>query len=123
VGGAIHLRSSKDELEKRLCEDAEIQSHHARRICSHAGVEFSSRIEVRQPLEAILEAAEEADLLGIGNRGLGTLSAAVLGRLFHRVISVTRSPRPSCFTKTPLRDPLKPRIPVLGGGLKPVDSG
>jgi nucleotide-binding universal stress UspA family protein len=49
-------------------------------------------IETKPPLEAILAAAGEADLVVMGSRGRGALSGTPLGSLSQRVVTSTRTP-------------------------------
>jgi len=90
--GPIGLGVSLEEIERRLHADAEAQLDRGRRICEEAAVRVSTCVELRRPLEAILEAAREADLVVMGSRGRGALSGAMLGSLSQRVIGATRTP-------------------------------
>jgi nucleotide-binding universal stress UspA family protein len=75
-----------------LREDAEAQVERCRRVCEAAGVPVATRIELEAPARAIARAADDADLVVMGSRGLGALSGAALGSLSHRVIGATRKP-------------------------------
>jgi nucleotide-binding universal stress UspA family protein len=48
-------------------------------------------IEARPPLEAILDAAANVDLIVMGSRGRDALSGASLGSLAQRVITSTQT--------------------------------
>jgi nucleotide-binding universal stress UspA family protein len=89
---AARLGLRADELEHELREDAEAQLERCRRVCESAAVPVSVRVELEAPARAIAEAAEKADLVVIGSRGLGALGGAALGSLSHRVLGVTRKP-------------------------------
>ena len=47
---------------------------------------------MKPPVRAIADAAENADLVVVGSRGLGSFSGAALGSLSHRVIGETPKP-------------------------------
>ena len=61
-------------------------------ICEQAGVPATTRVVFQSPVEAIVEAAKDADLVVMGSRGRGALSGLVLGSLSHRVLGGTRTP-------------------------------
>ncbi len=90
--GAAQLGLGTRELESGLRADAQAQLLRCRRICEQAGVKVGTRIELKAPASAIAEAAEQADLVVLGSRGLGALSGAALGSLSHRVIGETDKP-------------------------------
>ena len=90
--GKRHLGMPPSVMEDTLREDAEAQLQAAIRICEHAGVRFTTQVEFHVPREAVVAAAERADLIVIGSRGLGAVSGAVLGSLSQRVIGATRTP-------------------------------
>ena len=79
-------------VERMLCEDAEGQLARCQRICEHAGVPYTMRIELKPPLEAIVEAASSADLVVMGSRGRGALEAGSLGSLSQRVVTAALIP-------------------------------
>jgi nucleotide-binding universal stress UspA family protein len=91
-GGATRLGLDPGKLEEDLRRDAVASLERCGRICEAGGVEYTSRIEMKQPARAIADAAEQADLIVMGSRGLGALSGAALGSLSHRVIGETRRP-------------------------------
>jgi nucleotide-binding universal stress UspA family protein len=91
-GGATRLGLDSVKLEERLRADAVAQLERCGRICEAAGVEHIGRVEMKTPARAIAEAAEKADLVVMGSRGLGAFSGAALGSLSHRVIGETRKP-------------------------------
>ena len=80
------------EAERALRDDAEAQVAHCRRICEQAGVPVTTRVVFQPPVEAIVEAARDADLVVMGSRGRGALTGLVLGSLSHRVLEGTRTP-------------------------------
>lgn len=89
---AVDLGLGPEEVERMLREEAAAQLERGARLCREAGVAFTTRVELRPPLTAIVEAAEEADLLVMGSRGLGALSGAVLGSLSQRAIAAVGKP-------------------------------
>lgn len=90
--GATRLGLDPAGLEAGLRRDAEAQLARCQRVCEQAGVAHASRIELASPARAIAEAAQEADLVVMGSRGLGALSGLALGSLSHRVLGETRTP-------------------------------
>jgi nucleotide-binding universal stress UspA family protein len=85
------LKSLTDQAEQLLREGAEAQLDRCRRICKRAEVPCSVAIEARPPLEAILAAAADVDLIVMGSRGRDALSGASLGSLAQRVITSTQT--------------------------------
>lgn len=83
---------SSEEMERNLRSEAAVQLAPCRRVCERGGVPVTERILVETALKAVTEAAEEADLVVMGSRGLGAISGAVLGSLSHRVLGETRKP-------------------------------
>jgi nucleotide-binding universal stress UspA family protein len=92
AAGATRLDLRSEAVERELCRDAEAQLAHCRPVCEAAGVPVTAHVEVAQPLRALARAAEEADLVVIGSRGLDAFSGAALGSLSQRVISEIRKP-------------------------------
>jgi nucleotide-binding universal stress UspA family protein len=85
-------RLAPEDLEEGLRRDAAAQLERCRRICEKAGVAVSTRIELQAPAHAIADAAELADLVVMGSRGLGAFSGEALGSLSRRVLGATRKP-------------------------------
>jgi nucleotide-binding universal stress UspA family protein len=85
-------RDVSAEVERALEEDAHAQLNYCRRICEQAGVPTTTRVVLKPPLEAIVEAAKDAELIVMGSRGRGALTGLVLGSLSHRVLGGTRTP-------------------------------
>jgi nucleotide-binding universal stress UspA family protein len=79
------------QTEQLLREGAEAQLGRCQRICKRAEVPYVVTIETRPPLEAILEAAKDADLVVMGSRGRDALTSASLGSLAQRVIASTQT--------------------------------
>ncbi|RIL08217.1 MAG: hypothetical protein DCC71_00240 [Proteobacteria bacterium] len=90
--GATRLGLDIGKMEETLRKDAIAQLERCGRICEAAGVPHVGRVEMKPPTRAIADAAEKADLVVMGSRGLGAFSGAVLGSLSHRVIGETRKP-------------------------------
>jgi nucleotide-binding universal stress UspA family protein len=90
--GATRLGLDVAEMERTLRDDAVRQLERCGRICESAGVPYTSRVAMEQPTRAIADAAEKADLVVMGSRGLGAFSGAALGSLSHRVIGGTGKP-------------------------------
>lgn len=87
-----HVDTLAAAVEKALRDDGQAQLARCQRICEEAGVPCTTRIEVKAPLEAILEAAPAADLIVIGSRGREALDARSLGSLAQRVVTAARTP-------------------------------
>lgn len=79
-------------IERALYEDAEAQLARCQRICEHAEVPCTIRIELKPPVEAIVESASGADLVIMGSRGRGALEAGSLGSLSQRVVTAAPTP-------------------------------
>jgi nucleotide-binding universal stress UspA family protein len=92
LAGAEILGMSLEQIQRQLRDEAEVQLEPCRRACEAAGVPATIRIVIEARSRAIAEAAEKADLLVIGSRGLGALSGAALGSLSHRLIGETEKP-------------------------------
>jgi nucleotide-binding universal stress UspA family protein len=92
LADAARLGLDIGQLEETLRKDAVRQIDRDGRVCESAGVRFTSRVALDQPVRAIAEAAEKADLVVMGSRGLGAFSGAALGSLSHRVIGETHKP-------------------------------
>jgi nucleotide-binding universal stress UspA family protein len=90
--GAPRLGVRPADVAAALHEDAEKHFARCRRICEAAGVPCSSHVEFRPPVDAIADAAREADLVVMGSRGMGAVSGAVLGSLSHRVLGSVKTP-------------------------------
>lgn len=87
----VKLDARLDEVEALLRENAAAELERCKRMCEQAKVPCATRIEVRPPLEAILDAATSADLVVMGSRGRGALATSSLGSLAQRVITGTRT--------------------------------
>jgi nucleotide-binding universal stress UspA family protein len=89
-GARFGVRAS--DVVAAIREDAEKHFARCRRICEAAKVACTSHVEFRSPLDAISEAAREADLVVLGSRGMGAVSGAVLGSLSQRVMGAVKIP-------------------------------
>ena len=85
------VKALTEETERLLREGAEAQLDRCRRMCEQAKVRCSAAIETRPPLEAILEAAGDVDLIVMGSRGRDALAGASLGSLAQRVTASTQT--------------------------------
>lgn len=95
IGGrlrAIGLGPTDADLTKALQDQATRHLAREQRICERAGVPCSTRVALESPLEAILEAAQHADLLVMGSRGAGASVGNVLGGLSSRVVGAVDKP-------------------------------
>ena len=90
--GGTRLGVDIGALEERMRKEAVLQLEHCGAVCEAAGVEYVGRVVMEPPVRAIAEAAEKADLVVMGSRGLGALAGAALGSLSHRVIGETKKP-------------------------------
>jgi nucleotide-binding universal stress UspA family protein len=90
--GPIGVGLRTTEIQQTLRHEAEAQLAACRRVCERAGVSVSDEIEVAPPVEAILRAARDADLVVMGTRGRGALSGAILGSVSQRVMAAARTP-------------------------------
>ena len=81
-----------DQVERALHDSAVSQLDRCRRYCDRSGIPCTVVIETRPPLEAILEAAAEVDLVVMGRRGRGARSSSSLGSHAQRVVTGTRTP-------------------------------
>ena len=90
--GATRLGLDIGKMEENLRIDALRQLERCGRICESAGVPYTSHVAMERPTRAIADAAEKADLVVMGSRGLGAFSGAALGSLSHRVIGETSKP-------------------------------
>jgi nucleotide-binding universal stress UspA family protein len=91
-GAGVRIDTLADQVESALHENAATQLDRCRRLCERAGVRCTVTIETRPPLEAILAGAEDVDLVVMGSRGRGALSASSLGSHAQRVVTGTRTP-------------------------------
>jgi nucleotide-binding universal stress UspA family protein len=90
--GATRLGVDIGAVEERLRRDAVRQLEYCGALCERAGVPYEGRVVMESPARAIADAAEKADLVVMGSRGLGAFAGAALGSLSHRVIGETRKP-------------------------------
>jgi nucleotide-binding universal stress UspA family protein len=90
--GALGVGARMAEIQQALQDEAEAQLAACRRVCERAGVAVSGGVELARPVEAILRAARDADLVVMGSRGRGALSGAILGSVSQRVIAGTETP-------------------------------
>ncbi len=89
---AVRLGLRPQEVGRALEADAQAQLARAERICREAEVPVTSEVAVRAPLDAVVGAAEEADLVVMGSRGLGAVATAFVGSLSQRVVARSRAP-------------------------------
>jgi len=90
--GATRLGVDIGVLEERLRRDGVRQLEHCGALCEKAGVPYEGRVVMEPPARAIAEAAEKADLVVLGRRGIGAFTGVVLGSVSHRVLGETRKP-------------------------------
>jgi nucleotide-binding universal stress UspA family protein len=90
--GAARFGIRASDVVAAIHEDAERHFARCRRICEAAKVVCTSHVEFRPPLDAIVDAAREADLVVMGSRGMGAVSGAVLGSLSQRVMGAVKTP-------------------------------
>lgn len=90
--GPIGVGLRTTEIQETLRREAETQLAACRRVCEGAGVPVSDEIEIASPVEAIVRAARDADLVVMGTRGRGSLSGAILGSVSQRVMASARIP-------------------------------
>jgi nucleotide-binding universal stress UspA family protein len=80
------------EMEAHLGQRAEAALERARAVCRDAGVDATSRVVFDSPARAVVRAADRADLVVMGSRGLGGLTGLVLGSLSQRVLTAAKTP-------------------------------
>lgn len=80
------------EVERALRDEADAQLRRPRAICEAAGVRYRVDVVFKLPVEAILEAATDADLVVLGSRGRGAVAGALFGSVSHRVIGASPVP-------------------------------
>ena len=90
--GGTRFGALADQVENALRDSTTAQLDRGRRFCEAVGVPCTVLIETRPPLEAILAAAADVDLVVMGSRGRGALSSASLGSHAQRVVTGTRTP-------------------------------
>lgn len=90
--GPIGVGLRTTEIQQTLRREAETQLAACRRVCERAGVAVSDAIEIAPPVEAIVRAARDADLVVMGTRGRGALSGAILGSVSQRVMASAGTP-------------------------------
>jgi nucleotide-binding universal stress UspA family protein len=81
-----------EQVASALRDSTVAQLDRCRRFCERAGVPCTVVIETRPPLEAILDAAADVDLVVMGSRGRDALSSSSLGSHAQRVVTGTRTP-------------------------------
>lgn len=79
-------------IEQALRAAAESDLQRPRDVCAAAGVPCTTDVVFDIPVNAIVVAAEEADLVVMGSRGHGAIAGAVLGSVAHRLLGATRTP-------------------------------
>ena len=84
-----HIGALAEDVERALRESMAAQLDRSRRFCERAGIPCTVVIETRPPLEAILAAAADVDLVVMGSRGRGALSSSTLGSHAQRVVTET----------------------------------
>jgi nucleotide-binding universal stress UspA family protein len=90
--GPLGVGIRMGEIQQALRHDAEAQLAACQKVCERAGVPVSSQVEVAPPVDVIVQAARDADLVVMGSRGRGALAGAFLGSVSQRVIAGTRTP-------------------------------
>jgi nucleotide-binding universal stress UspA family protein len=90
--GPIGTGLQAAEMERAIRADAEAQLERGVRICERAGVPVRTAIATGRPVEVIVDAARDADLVVLGSRGRGAISGALLGSVSQRVIGGTQTP-------------------------------
>jgi len=88
-GVGARFETLAEDVEQVLRESAEAQLQRCRRICERGRVPCVTKIDTRPPLEAILAAADDVDLVVMGSRGRDALTASSLGSLAQRVVTST----------------------------------
>ncbi|QSA95621.1 HAD-IC family P-type ATPase [Methylococcus sp. EFPC2] len=97
------LLRSHDEAEAKLVGAAQRQLEEARSdVAKTVPVPASARVAVGNVLEEILSAAEQANLLVLGARGLNPLRDLILGTTADRLLRM--SIRPTLVVKRPARE-------------------
>ncbi len=101
LGGLLGMPA---DIEDRLTDEARISLRElAANTACEAAVEVSHQVRTGNPVEEILEASAEADVLVLGAHGSSALSDHILGTTAERL--VRRSTRPVLVTNRPPRGP------------------
>lgn len=87
------VRISSDKKAERAKKALQLAEERVEKLGGYAKVKYTP-LAGSDPADTIIEAAEEqgADTIVIGNRGLGTLSALILGSVSEKLIQSSRVP-------------------------------
>jgi nucleotide-binding universal stress UspA family protein len=88
---AVRIRN--DEKEEKAKKALQLAEGRVKKLGGYAKIKYT-QLSGSDPAEAIIKAAEEqgADTIVIGNRGLGTLSALILGSVSEKLIQSSKIP-------------------------------
>jgi len=92
TSAAARLGIRTDELAKALEEQGGAQLERGKRICENAGVTCRTRVVMGTPVDAIVEASKQVDLIVMGSRGLDAIVGTLLGSLTQRVVGQAEAP-------------------------------
>ena len=84
----------KEAVERYYEEETNVVLARAGDVLSHEGVAFERVSRVGEPAQEIVRFAEEwkADLIAMGTRGQGALTAMLLGSVAQKVIATSPVP-------------------------------
>ena len=86
--------AGKEAVERYYEEETNVVLARAGDVLSHEGVAFERVSRVGEPAQEIVQFAEEwkADLIAMGSRGQGALTAMLLGSVAQKVIATSPVP-------------------------------
>ena len=91
---AVAVKVGLETVQRHHAENGQHAIRAARTVLKRAHVEFSERLAVGEPAEAIVKAAkaERCDLIVMGTHGQGGLQRLLLGSVASKVIALTDLP-------------------------------
>ncbi|MGW1064802.1 universal stress protein [Streptomyces aureus] len=94
----------------------------ARLVADHPGLSVTAERVAEQPVTALLAAAEDAELLVLGSRGLGGVAGFLTGSVAQAVVARSRTPIVLVRADAPAVEPAGHEEVVLGLDLEHTDA-